>query len=238
MATKRIVKAHLRRSTRIQDQSALVSAKKKSTSKKASLRRSARIKLHHTALANTKNQESCRLLALPAELRVAIYEYTLTEDDKIVNMTPRLRLPGLLSTCRQVRAETISIWFSEVNSFGFGIQDCDAGVMRKFWRRLKLLPQANGMPYFIGLKGSKDWASVMEWCHDVWEQTAGHLPPQGEAPGDLMPPQGEEYNEFSAVVAGARDLARLHRGKTWKECEKALLTLRKVVGIFEPAWLD
>lgn len=66
------------------------------------------------------------LLILPAELRNRIYEYALVEREPIqlwpspTSFEPRFRhVPGLLSANRQVRAETIPIFYYR-NSFATG----------------------------------------------------------------------------------------------------------------------
>lgn len=55
------------------------------------------------------------LVSLPAELRNRIYDYVLAEERNI-RITPQLRVPALLHTSRQVRAETRYTWFT-VNQF-------------------------------------------------------------------------------------------------------------------------
>lgn len=84
------------------------------------------------------------ILELPAELRNRIYEYTLTEPEPIElpqrnpanakgvsakerkedRKVPCLKEPPLLSTCRQIRRESLGIYFS-CNIFeGFCINHC------------------------------------------------------------------------------------------------------------------
>jgi len=56
----------------------------------------------------------CRLLSLPPELRKRIYDQTLinpTSEELI--LTPHATTPPLLRTCRQIRAEGTSIYFSK-----------------------------------------------------------------------------------------------------------------------------
>ena len=51
------------------------------------------------------------LLALPAEIRIRIYELALVEEDDSIELTPNLRVPSLLHTSSQIRRETRPIWF-------------------------------------------------------------------------------------------------------------------------------
>lgn len=73
-----------------------------------------------------------RLLGLPAELRIRIYQYTLVHDGIIVvhpSVDPLE--PGLLKTCRQIRCEAASIHY-RLNQFEFPANDLDVTVYKKF----------------------------------------------------------------------------------------------------------
>ncbi|KAK4494830.1 hypothetical protein PRZ48_014186 [Zasmidium cellare] len=52
-----------------------------------------------------------RLLALPRELRDVIYEYTFTTTVQIGDRSLRRRNAGILSTCHQIRAEAIKLYY-------------------------------------------------------------------------------------------------------------------------------
>lgn len=81
--------------------------------------------------SSTTNPTS-RLLALPAELRNEIHEWALTApEDREINITADWKPPGLLAICRQVRHETLDMYFLD-STFAFHIQDCD-GSLHTSW---------------------------------------------------------------------------------------------------------
>ena len=104
--------------------------------------------MHHK-VANESNpdlQLQSKLLALPAELRNKIYKHCLVigMDDlqyptvkksrgRFVLITKDLKLPALLSVCRQVRNETRGFWYTD-NRCHVRIYDYDASVYLA-WRR-------------------------------------------------------------------------------------------------------
>jgi len=67
------------------------------------------------------------LLRLPAELRNAVWEYVLVEDGEI-RITPDLKQPPLLLACRQVRGETLKLWYLGYY-FDVNIYNLDAGLI-------------------------------------------------------------------------------------------------------------
>lgn len=81
--------------------------------------------LSASAIISTPQDGHCPLLALPAELRNRIYEFAIVESTPI-DMVMRKRTgsdaqPGLTRTCRQIRQETLQMFFQD-NVFRF---DCD-----------------------------------------------------------------------------------------------------------------
>lgn len=77
----------------------------------------------HDSKSPTNNDRKSRLLALPAELRNAIYSLVLVEPSDIVISTKHYsQPPALLATCRQVREEASSLYYS-LNRFHFMVSD-------------------------------------------------------------------------------------------------------------------
>ncbi|KAK3714663.1 hypothetical protein LTR37_007643 [Vermiconidia calcicola] len=61
------------------------------------------------------NQRSSHLLRLPAELRLRIYDYALSEDTQVVLLSDegvKTGQPALLRTCRQIRNEALDLYYS------------------------------------------------------------------------------------------------------------------------------
>ncbi|EME78498.1 uncharacterized protein MYCFIDRAFT_199694 [Pseudocercospora fijiensis CIRAD86] len=68
-----------------------------------------------------RDQEGCRLLTLPGEIRNRIYEYVLGDYTSIAldhislareQTAKHIQFPSILETCQQIRKEAISIWLS------------------------------------------------------------------------------------------------------------------------------
>ena len=63
--------------------------------------------------------DECPLLELPAEIRNEIWSYALDTPDSITieNRRPYFHEPGLLAVNRQVRSETVGIWYHDINFY-------------------------------------------------------------------------------------------------------------------------
>ena len=69
------------------------------------------------------NAKGASLLTIPAELRNTIYEHVLLRKQRI-DLNETSKPPGLLATCRQIRKETIAIYFKG-NDFVFKVHEYD-----------------------------------------------------------------------------------------------------------------
>ncbi|KAK5121106.1 hypothetical protein LTR85_005590 [Meristemomyces frigidus] len=171
-----------------------------------------------------------RLLRLPPELRLNIWEFALSEPAPIL-VIARRHQPGLLQTCHQTREESVKVWI-ESNSFLFDVVDCDAKLISAFFKHLRALAMAVSVEIHFQLKatcqwsGRKDWANLIEWCKAV------------RLGGALMVVKSDELDNMGRVMAAAHSISRDHRGRSWEECEKALENLRYAMGGPEPKWLD
>lgn len=67
-----------------------------------------------------------------------IHQYTLVEKDRTVNLTANLNIPDLLATCRQIREESLQIWYVK-NYFSIRIHDCDISLLLAFDKHLHRL---------------------------------------------------------------------------------------------------
>ncbi|KAK5715899.1 hypothetical protein LTR15_009724 [Elasticomyces elasticus] len=70
------------------------------------------------------------LLTLPAELRNAIYELVLPQDI-IIEVDQNMRAPPLLQVCREVRIETVPMWYLG-NTFQHTIKHCNGELFEKW----------------------------------------------------------------------------------------------------------
>lgn len=163
------------------------------------------------------------LLALPAALRTAIYEFASLESDPIY-VTRQIRPPGLHSACRWIRKESQQIWYRQ-NTFRFNVQDCDASLLAAFQtlhhtfgiRQVKAVVQVYGVPH---------GPNLIRWCKLLFESSGKGIRIR------------DELDRDETVVAAAHETVARHvkYGTSWVECEKALKMLLTVVGKFEPAW--
>lgn len=111
-----------------------------------------------------------RLLGLPPELRTMIYEHALHEESGI-QITNALKLPPLLSTCRQIFNECASIWFYS-NDLEVDVVDCDAALYEAF-RLLALRHGAYRVEITIMFSfpwNQPCWRNLKDCCHQYWER--------------------------------------------------------------------
>lgn len=167
----------------------------------------------------------CRILALPAELRIAIFEHALIEHPYI-RVTAQLRPPALLSVCKQVREEGLSIWYGE-NLFAMPIVDCDA--------RLAIAFQVHHQSLALGeirgafeIYGEPNWQNLFRWCTAIYSGASAGLE------------KGARLGPLGKVIAAANEIAArfTENAASWDACEEVLENLRFAVGGLEPMWLE
>ncbi|KAK3632332.1 hypothetical protein LTR56_005397 [Elasticomyces elasticus] len=121
---------------------------------------------HH---ARTPNK--CHLLALPAELRVKIFEYSLRRSNTIKVDSSGLSVPGLLSVSIRVRNEAIYIYYS-TSRFRIVVHDCNIEPVVPFVKNLQNYfkiprdyhirkPEVGLVK--ISLRCVPNWPSLMKW---------------------------------------------------------------------------
>jgi hypothetical protein len=79
----------------------------------------------------TRHNSKTGLLSLPPELRNIIWGYAVVQDSLIHPSTNDDITPSVTRVCRQMRAETITMYFSK-NQFLFNIVDHDATAILRF----------------------------------------------------------------------------------------------------------
>jgi hypothetical protein len=165
----------------------------------------------------------CALLELPVELRDRIYRYSLLKKEKI-DITTQFEQPALLQSCRQIRSETIEMWYKK-NDFFMTITDCDAS---------RLVASSRHCVRVIGavnikerLHGKTNWCNLMDWCHDVHTDAGDRY--------FLGPEISDEHKptDFSSwvVVTSALRITRRNYSVSWNQCEETLRVLRRMAGL-------
>lgn len=165
------------------------------------------------------------MLALPAELRNAIYEEVLPQNTDIV-VYKRLRVPPLLQVCRQVRGEAAGMWF-ESNRFLHDVKHCDASLLIAWDRCCSALGMFNS-EHAITIRGYADWNNLMQWCKACCNDGC-----------TFLDDTGNNRLKISSVVSAATKIAaRSYKNwQSWKECKVVLAELRAAVGRYEEPWL-
>ena len=166
-------------------------------------------------------------LDLPPEIRNRVYELALFDGNGAVAIDATWRPPPLLSTCKQIRNETLCMVYT-CNEFAFTITNCNVSVLAAFEKHVKSLPKElrRRVRYAIRLSGrGRDWENLMAWCRHVWKGEVGTLPKR-DNPTNLW-----------TVVYGATTIAR-HTQGSWKACKLQLDAFRAVAGKLDDRWLQ
>ena len=109
-----------------------------------------------------------RLLSIPAEIRNHIYDFVLIQSP-YVHVTNDLTPPALLATCRQLRTEGLSVWYS-ANRFRIEIWDLDTTDLDKFNHLYRLQTHNNLAKIHIKMLGQPSWANLVKWCNKLHQQ--------------------------------------------------------------------
>ena len=156
-------------------------------------------------------------LDLPPEMRNRVYKLALIEKDEEIEVDATWQPPALLSTCKQIRSETLHMAYQS-NAFIFKITDCDASLFVAFDKHVESLPEElrDTVSYKIRLFG-RDWDNLMVWCRHVWK-------------GEVIALH-KRYNatKLWTVVYGATKIAK-HAQGSWKKCKLQLNAFRAVAG--------
>ncbi|KAK5677110.1 hypothetical protein LTS10_010299 [Elasticomyces elasticus] len=166
------------------------------------------------------------LFKLPAELRVVIYEYVLIEDQNITVDT-ELRLPSLHSISRQVREETMTIWYHG-NEFLHPVVDCKADLATAWNKHCRQLKIRNINDRML-IQGVPDWSNLMRWCQVLCD-------PSGVG---MLLPADDDPNALEKVIAAANGVAQCFwtERRPWVECELILMLMRPLLGFYDARWL-
>lgn len=99
------------------------------------------------------------LLSLPPEMRNRIYRYVLLETEPIRTTPSRTPppQPGLLSTCRQIRKESLDIYYQE-NKFKIHVVHFDSRQLAEFNARSSAQCLAN---VSVTIANSNNWSNLM-----------------------------------------------------------------------------
>ncbi|KAF2163752.1 hypothetical protein M409DRAFT_25936 [Zasmidium cellare ATCC 36951] len=162
---------------------------------------------------------------LPPELRNDIYELVLIDGEVVVHES--LKQPGLLQTCRQIRSETIKVWYYRP-SFKSVVVDCDARLLGKWTRHTAKYDNEEDSPvdWVIVLTGQPNWENLTEWCREVHSRRCVSVYPK------------TRDREYLHAIYAALEIANNFRNAPWTQVEQTLNTLRHTLGCIDEGWLD
>jgi hypothetical protein len=169
-----------------------------------------------------------RLLGLPPEIRIMIWEYALTSPTPI-KITDQSKQPALIQVNRQIRSETRKLAF--LNNYRIDIVACDARLFSKYfqlWQHVVNSPSKAStkkivLPIRIKLVGGCHWPNLVRWCRLVAKGKCGALTIGPAARG------------MSKIVEAATGLAA--STDSWEELERRLKFWRPVAALDDPQWL-
>ncbi|KAK5675286.1 hypothetical protein LTS10_012050 [Elasticomyces elasticus] len=177
----------------------------------------------------------CHLLALPAEIRVKIVEFSLVEDTCIEVSDLGLEPPGLLAVSTQMRVETIAVYYS-ANSFRLILLDYNPDPVMPFCTRFAkyfvrpkdydhdhpktgiLTAQASGQP---------NWQNLERWCRLTYSGQMGWQLISMESPK-------EESVALIGIFLVLTNMARA--GAAWSVAKNALEGVGMLLDIIDRRW--
>ncbi|KAK3640924.1 hypothetical protein LTR56_011574 [Elasticomyces elasticus] len=131
----------------------------------------------------------CRLLLLPAELRIRIYELAVVEPSSVVACYPkRVKQPALSATCQQIRRECLSVFYGD-NTFRFAIPKAS---------KVAPLPQFQ-LNYSTAMKHLE-----LAQCQHVNFYYTLDIMPNGAFKLDMVTDPSDSYNPYDGSVVYCR----------------------------------
>ncbi|TKA66663.1 hypothetical protein B0A55_09028 [Friedmanniomyces simplex] len=194
-----------------------------------------------TATAATNNNSKAHLkqeraegpmspfLDLPRELRDQIYRFALLSPEPIIISRHCEFQPGLLRTNRQLRNETLEIWFTE-NELQLEIHDLDLPLLVRF-RQLLAKYRAPGVQNVVcRWRGECVWANVVKGLR-MLHGDPGLLEIFPRSPSLL----GQE-RVWRGVCCGA-DVVEGMKGEEWGDVDLVLMGVGKGLGVYSNGWV-
>ena len=121
----------------------------------------------------------CRILEIPPELRITIYELALHSTEPVLVTEAGYQRPALLSACHKFRKEALRIFHAQ-NKFTIETNDYSISNLVRFERditRHPLLTSGRTTVSLVMETSRPHWAGVLgwlEWLHR--SETATYLP--------------------------------------------------------------
>lgn len=172
------------------------------------------------------DSSNCRLLSLPAEIRNTIYRYALVKAKILIQpQRPPPHQPSLLRVSRQLRRETIKIYYSE-KLFKWHIRDFNSDIKRAWCPASESRRTANSVFSFVG---RCDWNQLLKWLEAAYYKQANV--PSGQKPPHYTGNDAAAVQLFNAVRS-----MRNEQGQSWEEVKANLELIRLTLAAVSSDW--
>ncbi|KAK3723666.1 hypothetical protein LTR37_001547 [Vermiconidia calcicola] len=196
--------------------------------------------LHGSLVKRVLNQYKPRtkphLLAIPAEIRNAIFKDVVIQSHSIQIDTRPTKVPGLLGVCKQIRDETIKSFYTlnnfEIQLFSYNM----SAVMPtlQLWHKYNApmttgddqCPQRFITNIDIVHTGRANWNNFVEWCRLIHAKCVIRY---GKP---ILPGTSTER----MMIICLHDMVDDERSRPWCEVEKSVQNFRDLLTGENPDW--
>ncbi|SMQ55866.1 unnamed protein product [Zymoseptoria tritici ST99CH_3D7] len=184
--------------------------------------------IKQSASDDQTKQSSSRLLNLPPELRIAIWELAVTDDAQYIPVIATgYARPKLLETCKQVRSEALELFYLS-NHFHFDIRGYNDSLLLKFAEPLK----AMNIRAYLTKAGFKTWTpgwdGLMRWLENLHTGQHWLSLANSKAPGSAA----------CLLVKGLFVTARALREVEWNRLKEILESMRPALVALDARWAE
>lgn len=165
---------------------------------------------------------------LTGELRNRIYRLVLVEEKKIeLSKLNRFSKPGLLSTCKQIRSETVKIFYVE-NKWEIDCPDGECSLRHNFFERDYLRHGIARSDIKTYCSDSGSYYKKNNLLHFI---KSSH-----EDSGDRHPSYISNADPVTSAITGAFEIAERMRKQSWADVEKVLEVYLEQVARRRQGW--
>ncbi|KAK5127539.1 hypothetical protein LTR85_006879 [Meristemomyces frigidus] len=177
-----------------------------------------------------------RFFDLPPELRNRIYRFALVENASVRIERTGYARPPLLRTSRQIRAESLSIYYSE-NKFTVSMRAYDSTLSLNFTSSLPYL-KGEGRSWHLQMRTGRhyqddpNWTNLLTWLHRYHrnEVIVGICEPK------RLLKRTEDRSDDHLVVSGMFAMVRVLYKSPWEQLRKILEMQRPTLNILDGRW--
>ncbi|KAK4496542.1 hypothetical protein PRZ48_012522 [Zasmidium cellare] len=187
-----------------------------------------------------KADAPCRLWKLPGELRNRIYRYVLLKpedaagNDRIIVDATGYDRPGVVSTCKQIRKETLKIFYSE-NAFHIEVINYNSSTLLRWESHLKPMRMQERGHLFVSVHLEDEvgwWANLLLWLQRFHERK---VRTRALAPEQVL-------KVFNSKDAGTHLMGAMFmtvdefRDQPWQRIEKHIQNFRPALIAVQEPW--